>query len=88
MAVLVYNGNKQPSIPLAHTGHIKEIYANIQGLLNKICHEDHQWNIYADLKVVAMLTRLQGGHTTFFGFLREWDSQARDKNYHVKQWLL
>jgi len=52
-------------MPLAHVRHMKEIYANIQGLLNKIYYEDHQWNIYADLKVVAMLTRLQG-HTNFF----------------------
>jgi len=71
MAVLVHNGNKQTSIPLAHAGHMKEIYANFQGLLNKICHEDHLWNIYADLKVVAMLTRLQGGDTKFFGSLCE-----------------
>jgi len=86
-AVLLHNGNKQPSIPLAHAGHMKEIYANIQGLLNKICYEDHQWNIYADLKVVAMLTRLQG-HTKIFCFLCEWDRRARDRHYHVKQWLL
>jgi len=60
---------------------MKEIYANIQGLLNKKCHEDHQWNIYADLEVVAMLMRLQGGHTKFFGLLFEWKSPARDRHY-------
>jgi len=87
-AVLLHNGNKQHKIPLADAGHMKEIYANIQGLLNKICFEDDQWNIHADLKVVAMLTQLQGGHTKLFCFLCEWDSRATDRHYHVKQWLL
>jgi hypothetical protein len=34
-AVLKHNAKKHPSIPLAHAVHIKESYANIQGLLNK-----------------------------------------------------
>jgi hypothetical protein len=34
-AVLLYNGNKHLSIPLAHALHLKETYANIQGLLEK-----------------------------------------------------
>jgi hypothetical protein len=52
---------------------MKEIYANIQDLLNKIYYEDHQWNIYADQKVVAMLNRLQGGHIKYFCSLCEWE---------------
>jgi hypothetical protein len=34
-AVLKYNGNKHSSIPLAYAFHLKESYANIQGLLKK-----------------------------------------------------
>jgi hypothetical protein len=34
-AVLLYNGNKLSSIPLAHAGHMKEHYASIQGYLEK-----------------------------------------------------
>jgi len=34
-AVVVHNGNKHPSIPLAHAVHMKETYANFQGLLTK-----------------------------------------------------
>jgi len=33
--VLLHNGNKHPSIPLAYAVHIKETSANIQGLLEK-----------------------------------------------------
>ena len=33
-AVLLYNGNILPSIPIAHSGHLKETYENM-GILNK-----------------------------------------------------
>jgi hypothetical protein len=36
-AVLLQHGKRQPPITLSHAGNMKEIYANIQGLLNKIC---------------------------------------------------
>jgi hypothetical protein len=62
-AVLLHNRNKLSSIPLVHTVHMTETYTIIQCLLQNICYEDHQWNIYADLKVVALLTGLQGGDT-------------------------
>jgi hypothetical protein len=84
-AVLLYNGNKRPSVPLGHEVHTQETYASIQGLLGKICSEENQWHICADLKVVALLTGLQGGYTKFCCFLREWDSRARDRHYHIKQ---
>ena len=50
-----------PSNPLAHAIHMKGTYKNLQVLLQKIHYEEHQWNICADLKVMAMLTVLQGG---------------------------
>jgi hypothetical protein len=37
-AVLLHNGNKLPSIPLADAVHMKETYTNIQDLLEKICY--------------------------------------------------
>jgi hypothetical protein len=66
LKAVLLNNTSNNSIPLAHADHRKDIYANAPGLLKNICYEDHQWNIHADLKVVAMLTRLQGGHTKFF----------------------
>jgi len=42
--VLLHNGNNHVSGSLAHAFHMK-----IQGLLKKICYEDHQWNICVDL---------------------------------------
>jgi len=50
---------------LVHVVHMGETYENLQVLLQNIHYEDHQWNVYADLKVTAMLTVLQGGYTKF-----------------------
>jgi hypothetical protein len=35
MAILLHNGNKNPSIPQVHAGHMKEPYVDIQGSLKK-----------------------------------------------------
>jgi hypothetical protein len=57
---------------------MKETHTNIQGWLNKIWYEDNQWNLGADLRVVAVLTGLQGDNTELCCFLCEWDSRAWD----------
>lgn len=85
-AVLLYNGNEHPSVPIAHSVNMKETYDNLKMLLRCIKYEDHKWNICADLKVVALLTGLQSGYTKYCCFLCEWDSRARDKHYKIKVW--
>nr|XP_036219079.1 uncharacterized protein LOC118680996 [Bactrocera oleae] len=87
-AVLHHNGNKYPSVPVAHATNMKENYANLEVLLEKIQYSQYLWNICADLKVVAILTGLQGGYTKFCCFLCEWDSRAREKHYKQKSWPL
>jgi hypothetical protein len=62
-AVLLLNGNTFSSIPLVHAVHTKETYKNLEVLLQKMRYEEHWWNICADLKVIAMLTVLQGKYT-------------------------
>ena len=42
--------------------------------------------IYADLKVVAILTGLQAGYTKFCCLLWLWDSRARHSRYKKKVW--
>jgi hypothetical protein len=49
-----------------------------------VFYEDHQWNLHANLKVVVMLTELQGGYKKFCCCLCEWYSRARDRHYHVR----
>jgi len=74
-AVLLHNGNRHSSLPL----HMKETYANIQGLL-KIYITKTTSGTCADLKVVAILTELTRGYMKFCCFLCQQDSQARDRH--------
>jgi hypothetical protein len=67
-AVLLHIGNKFHSVSRAYAVHMKETYENLQVLLQKICFEEHRWNICADLGVIAVLTGLQGGYTKFCCF--------------------
>jgi len=83
--MLHHNGNKFSSIPLVHAVHVKEVYENLQVLLQKMCCEEHGWNMCADLNVLAMLTGLQGRYTKFFCFVCDRDCQARDCHYRIKK---
>jgi len=73
------------SIPLVHAVHMKEMYENLQVLLQKMCCEEHGWNMCADLKVLAMLTGLQGRCTKFCCLMCDWDCQARDSYNGIKK---
>ena len=62
-AVILHIGNKKPSIPIAHSGQLKEPYDSIEMLLNEIHYSDYQWSLCGDLKVIGILMGLQGGFT-------------------------
>ena len=85
-AVLLHNGNKFPSVPLAHAANMKESYDNMKLLLRKIKYEDFKWNICGDLKVVALLLGMQLGYTKYCCFLCEWDSRDKKNHYVKKEW--
>lgn len=85
-AVLLHNGNKFPSVPLAHAINMKETYENMKIILDKIMYEKFNWNICGDLKVIAMLLGLQTGYTKFCCFLCEWDSRDRKSHFKKKIW--
>jgi hypothetical protein len=66
-AVLLHDGNKQPSVSLAHAPNVKEFYENMKLLLEKIQREKYNWNLCGDLKVIALLVGLQFTlHKVFF----------------------
>ncbi|UYV61962.1 hypothetical protein LAZ67_1007178 [Cordylochernes scorpioides] len=85
-AVLLHNGNKFPSVPIAHTSNMKETYENMKLLLKKIEYERYGWKICSDWKVIALLRGLQLGYTRFCCFLYEWDSRDRKRHYIKKGW--
>lgn len=84
--VLLHNGNQHPSIPVAHSTHLKEEYDNVKFLLEKINYIEHKWDVCGDLKMTAFLLGLQGGFTKYSCFLCLWDSRAVDKHYLIRDW--
>jgi len=53
--VLLHNGNRFPSVLLAHAANLKESYENMKLLLGKIHYDEFKWKLCGDLKVVALL---------------------------------
>ena len=46
--VLLHNGNKFPSVPLAHETNMKESYENMKLLLGKIKYDEFKWKLCGD----------------------------------------
>jgi hypothetical protein len=80
--VLLHNGNEQPSIPV----NMKETYASLKFLLQKIEYDQHHRQICADFKVIALVLGMQTGFTKYMGFLCEWDSRDKQQHYYKKVW--
>ena len=62
-AVLLHNGNKFASIPIAHSTKLKEIFENLEIVLQKIKYSEHQWKVCGDLKIATMILGQQSGFT-------------------------
>jgi hypothetical protein len=83
--VLLHNGNRFPSVPLAHAANMKENYESMKLLLGKIKYNRFKQKLYGNLRVLALLLGMQLRYTKYCCYLCEWDS--RDKNNHyVKLW--
>lgn len=82
--VLLNQGNKFASIPIAHSTVMGESYQNMDSLLDKVKYKQHDWKICTDLKVVSILLGQQPGNTKFPCFICEWDSRDRNSHYIKK----
>jgi len=69
--LLLRNGNGLLSVPLAHAANMKESYERTKLLLGKIKYDEFKWKLCGDLKVVALLLRMQLGYTKYCCFLCE-----------------
>ena len=54
-AVLLSNGIKVASVPIAHSVHLKETYENLKILLQSIQYDKHHWSTCGDIKVIGLL---------------------------------
>lgn len=84
--VLLHNGNKYASIPIAYSTCIKEQYQEIAALLPKIKYSEHKWVICVDLKMLNFLLGQQSGHTKYPCFMCLWDSRAKSRHWTQKHW--
>jgi len=57
-AVLLYNENSKPSIPIVHSVHLKETYDKMKILLEAIQYNVQQWGICGELRMIVMLMRM------------------------------
>ncbi|XP_076338193.1 uncharacterized protein LOC143240141 [Tachypleus tridentatus] len=58
-AVLLRNGNKYPSLSLAHLVHFKEECNSVKTLLEVLKYDDYGWEIIRNFKMVAFLMGIQ-----------------------------
>jgi hypothetical protein len=85
-AVLLHNRNIHPSVPIAHSVHMKETYKHMDLLLKAIIHLKYGWKICGDLRVIGLFLGMQSSSTKFCCFLCEWYSWAKIKHYKIKDW--
>jgi len=84
--VLLHNGNKFPSVPLAHVANTKESCESMKLLLGKIKCDEFKWKLCGDLKVEALLLVMQLGYTKYCCLLCEWNSRDKKNHYVNKLW--
>lgn len=84
--VLLHNGNKFASIPIAHSTKLKEEYENVKLVLEKIKYSEHQWPICVDFKMINFLLGQQSGYTKYPCFLCMWDSRAKQLHWEQDVW--
>ena len=85
-AVLLHNGNKYPSLPLAHSVHLKETYKNVKTVLNVLKYDQYNWEVIGDFKMIAFLMGMQGGFTKYLCYLCLWDSRDTKAHYQKQVW--
>jgi len=52
--VVLENGNRFPSVPLAHAAKMKESYESMKLRLGKIKYDEFKWKLGGDLKAQAL----------------------------------
>jgi len=58
-AVLLHNGNKLPSIPVAYAPSTKETYTTMNNILVEVHYKKYKWEFGGDFKVITVLLGLK-----------------------------
>lgn len=82
-AVLLHNDGAYSPTPIAYTRKLKETYASMKLIFDKIKYNEHGWDVSGDLKVVALIMGLQLGRTRNSCFICTWISTAKIDHYHA-----
>ena len=70
-AVLLHNGSKLPSIPVAYAPSTQEMYTTMNNILVEVDCNMYQRKARGDFKVITVLLGLQAGYTKYSCFLYE-----------------
>jgi len=65
---------------------MKESYESMKVLLGKIMYDEFKWKLCGDLKVLALLLRMQHEYTKYCCFLCQWDSRDKKNDCVNKLW--
>src|SRR6218665_3359506 len=65
-SVLLHNGNNYPSLPMAHSVHLKEdYYTSVKMLLSALKYVDYGWEVIGDFKMVSFLMDIKAVSRNF-----------------------
>lgn len=82
-AVLLHNDNVYMPVPVGYSRVLKETYASMKLIFDKINYNEHNWDVSGDLKVVALIMGLQLGRTRNSCFICTWISTAKIDHYNA-----
>lgn len=87
-AVLLFNGNTKPSVPVAYAVGLKEEFEVLGKMLTLIQYHRFNFKIVADYKVIAILMGLQSGYTAHNCYLCLWHSRKDNEHFVRDAWPL
>lgn len=79
----MHEDNKFDSTSITHSTTVKEEYATLAAVMDRIQHNKHKWLICVDLKMVNFLL-VQ--NTKYPCFICLWDSRAKSDHWVSKDW--
>jgi len=65
---------------------LRKVNESMKLLLGKIKYDEFKWKLCGDLKVVALLLRMQLRYTNYACFLCQWDTRDNKNHYVNKLW--